>query len=232
MDNFIDILPVVPSLSFLVSATFYYLLDKFGLFQDYNFHKDTPRSYDLRDISFRVFAIQAITTTISFLNHYFTKEEVHNEIASNQNGFVWSIIKILLGMLTIDTFQFWSHYALHSPFLFRQFHMVHHMITKTYSFMAFYNSYTEGILMDIVGAIITQRLCYLNALQFNVLIAIATMKAVSDHSGYMIPWDPFTWFPNNANYHQKHHNPKTMGFNYEQPFFTFWDGLMGTRLMS
>jgi len=225
-DYFLDAMPIVPSLSFFLAATFYYILDRFLLFQNYNIHKRPV--YDLRDIIFRVVSIQAITTSISFLNHFAVRNDIL--ISSGSEGAIWSIIKILLGMLTIDTVQFWSHYALHSRYLYRQFHMVHHTITKTYSFMAFYNSYTEGILLDIVGAIITQRICFLNVYQFNTLIAIATMKAVSDHSGYMLPWDPFTWFPNNALYHQKHHNPKTMTFNYEQPFFTFWDSLMGTKI--
>lgn len=229
MEYFLDVLPIIPSVSFFIPATFYYILDKLLIWQKYNIHKE--RVYNLHDILFRVLAIQIITTTISFINHYISKDDLRNEIRNMEHeGFIWSSVKILLGMLTIDTFQFWSHYFLHSKLLFRQFHMVHHMITKTYSFMAFYNSYTEGILMDIVGALITQRICFLNVYQFNFLIAIATMKSVSDHSGYMLPFDPFTWFPNNALYHQKHHNPKTMNFNYEQPFFTFWDSLMGTRI--
>lgn len=228
-DRLFDLLPIVPSLSFLVAALFYYALDKAMIFQQYNIHGE--RKYDLRDILFRVLAIQFITTTISFINHFLTRDAIRAELDAMQDeGLLWSLIKIVLGMITIDTFQFWTHYLLHTPELFKLFHVVHHQIIKTYSFMAFYNSYTEGILMDIVGALITQRVCSMNLFQFNILIAVGTMKSVSDHSGYMLPFDPFTWFPNNALYHQVHHNPKTMCFNYEQPFFTFWDSLMGTYL--
>lgn len=230
MVNYIDLLPLVPSLSFIIPSFFYYILDKFLLLQQYNIHGE--RTYELKEIAVSVITLQSINTGISYINHFLTKDELQNEINHMQHdSLLWCIIKLLLAMVTIDTFQFWAHYLLHSKALFKKFHVVHHKITKTYSFMSFYNSYTEGILMDIVGALLTQRVCNLNVYQFNFFIAFATMKAVSDHSGYFLPFDPFTWFPNNAKYHQKHHNPKTMNFNYEQPFFTFWDTLMGTKLI-
>jgi sphinganine C4-monooxygenase len=38
------------------------------------------------------------------------------------------------------------------------------------------------------------------------------------------------FFPNNALYHDVHHDPRGFRKNYSQPFFTFWDKLLGTYM--
>lgn len=38
------------------------------------------------------------------------------------------------------------------------------------------------------------------------------------------------FFPNNALYHDVHHDPRGFRKNYSQPFFTFWDKIMGTYM--
>lgn len=55
------------------------------------------------------------------------------------------------------------------------------------------------------------------------------IKTVDDHCGYALPWDPLQLITtNNAGYHDVHHQSWGIKTNFSQPFFTFWDRLLGT----
>lgn len=57
----------------------------------------------------------------------------------------------------------------------------------------------------------------------------STIKTVDDHCGYALPWDPLQHLTsNNAGYHDIHHQSWGIKTNFSQPFFTFWDRLLGT----
>ena len=75
----------------------------------------------------------------------------------------------------------------------------------------------------------------------------STIKTVDDHCGYALPWDPLQHLTsNNAGYHDIHHQSwgikvRSSVFsskgselltptktNFSQPFFTFWDHILGT----
>ena len=218
------LLPLLPALVFFGASAFYAALDALGLWRA---HRVYARARDERVIWPRVLAIQAITTGVSLANHWATGA---GDDAGAAESAALGAARFACGMLCLDTVQFWSHYALHSRALFARFHAVHHRLARPRAFAAFYNSYAEGVLLDIASALVTQRVCGLSARLFGGLVALATAKAVCDHSGYVLPWDPLAWFPNNAAYHAVHHAPRTWRFNYQQPFFTFWDRAMGTAL--
>lgn len=58
---------------------------------------------------------------------------------------------------------------------------------------------------------------------------MSTIKTVDDHCGYSLPWDPIQHISgNNAAYHDIHHQSWGIKTNFSQPFFTFWDALLGT----
>jgi len=58
----------------------------------------------------------------------------------------------------------------------------------------------------------------------------ATIKTVDDHCGYALPFDPLQHITsNNAGYHDVHHQSWGIKTNFSQPFFTFWDGFLGTK---
>ena len=57
----------------------------------------------------------------------------------------------------------------------------------------------------------------------------STIKTVDDHCGYALPWDPLQHITsNNAGYHDVHHQSWGIKTNFSQPFFTFWDRILGT----
>ncbi|OBZ66389.1 Sphingolipid C4-hydroxylase SUR2 [Grifola frondosa] len=122
--------------------------------------------------------------------------------------------KLLLGMFIIDTWQYFLHRTMHmNTWLYKKFHSVHHRLYVPYAFGALYNHPLEGFLLDTCGA------------------GIAEALTVDDHCGYKLPWDPLQFMsPNNADYHDIHHQVVGIKSNFSQPFFIHWDVILGTRM--
>ena len=143
-------------------------------------------------------------------------------------------LRILIAFLFIDTWQFFLHRYMHmNKFLYRHLHSVHHRLYVPYAFGALYNSILEGFLLDTLGTGAAHLLTGLSAREAVILYTFSTMKTVDDHCGYALPWDPFQiLFPNNATYHDIHHQNFGIKTNFSQPFFVFWDKLFGTEYKS
>jgi len=83
--------------------------------------------------------------------------------------------------------------------------------------------------LDTLGATIAYKLAGMNTRQGMVFFTGSTFKTVDDHCGYALPWDPLQHITsNNAGYHDVHHQSWGIKTNFSQPFFTFWDRLLGT----
>ncbi|QLL33414.1 hypothetical protein HG536_0E03250 [Torulaspora globosa] len=142
-----------------------------------------------------------------------------------------SFVKLLVGFAIIDTWQYWLHRLMHtSTSLYRKFHSRHHRLYVPYAYGALYNAPLEGFLLDTLGTGIAMTVTGLTHREQIVLFTFATLKTVDDHCGYALPFDPFQIiFPNNAVYHDIHHQHFGIKTNFAQPFFTFWDTLFGTN---
>ncbi|CCK68911.1 sphingosine hydroxylase KNAG_0B04760 [Huiozyma naganishii CBS 8797] len=142
-----------------------------------------------------------------------------------------SLIKLSLAFIFVDTWQFFLHYLMHySSTLYKKFHSRHHQLYVPYAYGALFNAPTEGFLLDTLGTGIAMIVTRLSPREQIVLFTFATMKTVDDHCGYVLPFDPFQiFFPNNAVYHDIHHQEWGLKSNFAQPFFTFWDTVFGTR---
>lgn len=98
-----------------------------------------------------------------------------------------------------------------------------------YAYGALYNHPFEGFLLDTLGASIGYKVAGLSARQGIWFFGISSIKTVDDHCGYALPWDPLQHLTsNNAGYHDIHHQSWGIKTNFSQPFFTFWDGILGT----
>lgn len=110
------------------------------------------------------------------------------------------------------------------------FHSRHHRLYVPYAFGALYNHPVEGFLLDTAGtgvAFLTSRMTSRQSMWF---FTLSTIKTVDDHCGYAFPWDPLQLITsNNSAYHDIHHQSWGIKTNFSQPFFTFWDRLLGTQ---
>lgn len=143
----------------------------------------------------------------------------------------FSFLKLLAGFTIIDTWQYWLHRLMHvNTTLYRKFHSRHHRLYVPYAYGALYNAPLEGFLLDTLGTGIAMMVTGLTHREQIILYTFATMKTVDDHCGYALPFDPFQIiFPNNAVYHDIHHQHFGIKTNFSQPFFTFWDTWFGTN---
>ncbi|AET38690.1 sphingosine hydroxylase Ecym_3191 [Eremothecium cymbalariae DBVPG len=142
-----------------------------------------------------------------------------------------SLLKLLIGFFIIDSWQFWLHYTMHmNKTLYKKFHAHHHRLYVPYAYGALYNNPMEGFFLDTLGSGIAAMVTRLTHVEQTILYTFATMKTVDDHCGYALPWDPFQWlFPNNAVYHDIHHQSFGIKSNFSQPFFTLWDTICNTK---
>lgn len=99
-----------------------------------------------------------------------------------------------------------------------------------YAYGALYNHPFEGFLLDTCGAGLAYLVTGMTPRQGMWFFTCSTIKTVDDHCGYALPWDPLQHLTsNNAGYHDVHHQSWGIKTNFSQPFFTFWDTLLGTN---
>jgi sphinganine C4-monooxygenase len=98
-----------------------------------------------------------------------------------------------------------------------------------YAYGALYNHPLEGFFLDTLGGGIAYLLTGQTTRQSMFFFTFSTIKTVDDHCGYALPWDPLQHVTgNNAAYHDIHHQSWGIKTNFSQPFFTFWDAILGT----
>ncbi|KAJ5552015.1 hypothetical protein N7535_000038 [Penicillium sp. DV-2018c] len=150
-------------------------------------------------------------------------------------GFIyWYLVPALQFMLAIcivDTWQYFLHRAMHlNRWLYVNFHSRHHRLYVPYAFGALYNHPFEGFLLDTAGTGVGFLVSGMTTRQAMWFFTMSTIKTVDDHCGYAFPWDPLQHFTsNNAAYHDIHHQSWGIKTNFSQPFFIFWDRLLGTQ---
>ncbi|CAG8135610.1 unnamed protein product [Penicillium olsonii] len=150
-------------------------------------------------------------------------------------GFIyWYFVPALQFMLAIsivDTWQYFLHRAMHlNRWLYVTFHSRHHRLYVPYAFGALYNHPFEGFLLDTAGTGIGFLVSGMTTRQAMWFFTLSTIKTVDDHCGYEFPWDPLQHFTsNNAAYHDIHHQSWGIKTNFSQPFFIFWDRMLGTQ---
>ncbi|KIN06054.1 hypothetical protein OIDMADRAFT_100883 [Oidiodendron maius Zn] len=144
--------------------------------------------------------------------------------------FVVPALQLMLAITIMDTWEYFLHRAMHmNKWLYTTFHSRHHRLYVPYAYGALYNHPFEGFLLDTVGALVGFKLSGMTARQGMFFFTFSTIKTVDDHCGYALPWDPLQHITsNNAGYHDIHHQSWGIKTNFSQPFFTFWDRLLGT----
>ncbi|KAI7499422.1 C4-hydroxylase [Hortaea werneckii] len=139
--------------------------------------------------------------------------------------------QFVLAICVVDTWQYFLHRAMHmNKFLYTTFHSRHHRLYVPYAYGALYNHPFEGFLLDTLGTGVAYLASGMTVRQSMWFFTMSTIKTVDDHCGYAFPWDPLQHLTsNNAGYHDVHHQSWGIKTNFSQPFFTFWDGLLGTK---
>lgn len=140
-------------------------------------------------------------------------------------------LQFTFAICVVDTWQYFLHRAMHmNKYLYTTFHSRHHRLYVPYAYGALYNHPFEGFLLDTLGAGIAYLISGMTCRQSMWFFTCSTIKTVDDHCGYAFPWDPLQHLTsNNAGYHDVHHQSWGIKNNFSQPFFTFWDRVLGTK---
>ncbi|KAI9511403.1 sphingosine hydroxylase [Russula earlei] len=141
-------------------------------------------------------------------------------------------VQLFVAMIVLDSWQYFLHRAMHlNEFLYKELHSIHHRLYVPYAYGTLYNHPIEGFILDSMGAMISESSAQLSPRQAMLFFLLTTCKAVDDHCGYRFPLDPFQHFSGaTAEYHDIHHSPSGIKFNFAQPWFVHWDVILGTRI--
>lgn len=244
---------IAPIVAYWSYSLFFYTIDTLELAEQFRIHppeevisRNKATKLDvLKDVLLQHF----IQTVVGVLSTYldedqYTGDEVYQTWVLKQRvpwlpwnicwliyNYGFSMLKITIAFVLIDTWQYWLHRIMHmNKFLYKRFHSRHHRLYVPYAFGALYNDPVEGFLLDTLGTGIAAIVTGLTPREQIVLYTFSTLKTVDDHCGYALPFDPFQkLFPNNSIYHDIHHQQFGIKTNFSQPFFTFWDVLNNTR---
>lgn len=127
----------------------------------------------------------------------------------------WSLLSVFMGMLVLDTVEYWVHRLLHAhKWLYRMTHQTHHM-PPSCAALSLYNSACEVIPFSTCITI-SFYLSGVTWMDFIIVTSLANLKTAWDHAS-----------TRKGHHHELHHSKPC--YNFEQPFFDVWDRLMGTR---
>jgi len=139
-------------------------------------------------------------------------------------------LSVFLCIAGYDTWIYWQHRWLHTPWLFRHVHSIHHRLTNPSTFAAFAQHPIETFMGNIYFILF---LVYVPIHPFALAAAGAYMFGIGilAHSGYEFYPRGFTRHPvlgwiNASTHHNMHH--RHVNCNYGN-WFNCWDTLLGTN---
>ncbi|CAN8074611.1 unnamed protein product [Agarophyton chilense] len=127
----------------------------------------------------------------------------------------------------IEDFVFyWGHRALHTPFLYKKVHHIHHEHSAPFGLAAEYAHPFEVVFLG-VATLAGPMLFAPHLLTLYVYLALRCVQTVECHSGFDFPWSLNRWFPlyGGAYFHDHHH--RIHSGNYSSTF-TWVDAVFGT----
>lgn len=134
--------------------------------------------------------------------------------------------QVVLFFIIEDAAFFFGHRALHTPYLYKKVHSVHHLHATPFGIAAEYAHPIEVLLLGL-ATFLGPMLVGPHHLTLLIYLGLRCMQTVECHSGYDFPWSLNRWMPGygGADFHDHHH--RSFSGNYSSTF-TWMDYLMGT----
>lgn len=140
-------------------------------------------------------------------------------------GWIWFVVSIVLMTLAHDTYYYWAHRAMHTRWLFKHVHVVHHQFTNPTPFAA-YAFHPGEIIIEIAVFAVLVFLFPIHPLAIAVYIVLLTYLNVISHLGFeLYTSNIHRWFITST-HHNMHHSRVNGNFML---YFNIWDRLMGTN---
>jgi sterol desaturase/sphingolipid hydroxylase (fatty acid hydroxylase superfamily) len=157
----------------------------------------------------------------------------HLEIHGPRPSWLTISFQLSLFILSEDAIFFWTHYLLHTPWLYKTIHKKHHIYTQPTGVVSVLSDPLEGLQNQLSVWFLPILFKEKHLFTLCLWLAIRVYQTVNAHSGYNLPyistqyWVP--WLMTGALSHDFHHQHGK--WNYGS-FFSIWDRLMGTHRLS
>jgi 4-alpha-methyl-delta7-sterol-4alpha-methyl oxidase len=137
------------------------------------------------------------------------------------------VAQVIFFFLLDDFLFYWAHRALHTRWLFRYVHSVHHRLRTPSAIAAHYFHWSEYLLISGI-AMLGPLLIGAHVVTIWIWVAIRQLEAAMGHSGYEWRFDPLRLVPfyEGVAYHDYHHG--SFVGNYAG-VLGYLDRLFGTR---
>jgi len=145
------------------------------------------------------------------------------------HGWAWVPLSIVLCILGYDTWLYWEHRWLHTRWMFRHVHSVHHKVGNPSAFASFAHHPIETFLGNLYFVLFVV-FVPIHPVALGVAGALMFLYGIVGHLGYEFyprgfARHPILGFLNTATYHNIHH--RDLRANYAA-YLIYWDRLMGT----
>ena len=146
-----------------------------------------------------------------------------------QHGWAYFAFTVVFLVVAQDTYFYWTHRAMHHPFVFRWMHRVHHMSHDPSPFSAYAFAPAEAFVHAAFVPLVALWLP-LHPAAVGVFLGFMIVRNVLGHLGLELFPHGFTrsrWtrWSTTTTHHTLHH--RRVGTNYGL-YFTWWDRAMGT----
>ena len=144
-------------------------------------------------------------------------------------GWGWFFLSVALLVVLQDTYFYWTHRAMHSRWLYRTVHRVHHVSTNPSPWTAYAFAPLEAIVHAVFVPLVWLFLPLHEAAVF-VFLLFMVVRNVLGHLSIELYPPGFTrsrsWgWHTTTTHHAMHHKHFTANYGL---YFTFWDRVMGT----
>ncbi|XP_059297657.1 methylsterol monooxygenase 2-2-like [Lycium ferocissimum] len=143
----------------------------------------------------------------------------------------WKVVstQILFYFIVEDFVFYWGHRILHTKWLYKHVHSVHHEYATPFGLTSEYAHPAEILFLGfatIVGPAITGP----HLITLYLWVSLRVLETVEAHSGYHFPWSPSNFLPlyGGSDFHDYHHRLLyTKSGNYSSTF-VYMDWIFGT----
>ncbi|MCB1189317.1 MAG: sterol desaturase family protein [Leptospiraceae bacterium] len=148
----------------------------------------------------------------------------------DEYGIAYFILSIVLFMILHDAYFYFSHRLMHTKFLFKKVHKVHHLSNNPTPWASFSFHPSEAVLEAGILPVFAFLFPYHPLALFVSLLIMSVMNALG-HLGYEFYPKGFTkhligkWF-NTSTHHNMHHSKVNCNYGL---YFNWWDRIFQTN---
>ena len=225
---------VIDALRYAIPASLAFLVFwhwKWDALEHRRIQRRRPSSKALRrEIAYSI-STAVIFASVGLGTYHLVRAGVlHMYFRVDECGWPWWFASIAVAIVLHDAYFYWTHRAMHHPWLFKHVHRVHHLSTSPSPWAAYAFSPAEALINALVVPLILLVVPMHELAVFAFLIYMIVMNVIG-HLGIELYPRGFTdgrwtgWF-STSTHHNLHH--RDFHGNYGL-YFTLWDRVMLTE---